>query len=358
MPSSPPAESLYFSTTIPPALATLSRTDQVAYVARIGLPPSLSSAPPSVDLLAQLLLASHTSIPFSSASIHVPPQDWLGENKPIELRKGPGMELGEGNFKQVVEQRQGGYCYSLNPLCAAFLRSFGFRVSEVPARVYLHRGKDPREAGIWWSPATHVLLIVDWQGSTDRWVFDIGFGGGASPIPIPLRDGATCGSLSRSESFLLRREPLPIGDLQTIPDPAQGWTFYRRVVPAGYTIEDPAQADEGEGFWTPAFHFQLATLAPEDITVANFYSEKHPDAPWTSIFIASLLLPSGARRTLCHGIPAIERGAPLDGKKYAKLYSKEGIKGDEYDVEWVPFETVPVRDVLEREFGFRFEQTA
>ncbi|GAA6000941.1 hypothetical protein JCM10207_007335 [Rhodosporidiobolus poonsookiae] len=350
-----PDQSLYFSTTIPPALAVLSLPDTELYLERIGLPASLANAKPSLELLSQLLLANHISIPFSSSPIHVAPEDWLGPNKPIELRRGPGMELGERNFDRVVRRRQGGYCYSTNPLCAAFLRGFGFRVSEIGARVYLHRGKDPREAGIWWSQMTHVALLVDWEGSQGRFIVDIGFGGGACPIPIPFHDGATSPSLSRSESFLLRQEPLPTGHLQTIPDPPQGWTLYRRVVPAGYIIEDHTKADETPGFWTPAQHLTIATIAPEDMVVADFYSSKHPEAAWTSIFIASVLLPSGARRTLVHGIPALERGAPQDGRKYAKLYTKEAIKGEEHDIEWVPFETHPVREVLARDFGYRFE---
>jgi hypothetical protein len=165
---------------------------------------------------------------------------------------------------------------------------------------------------------------------------------------------------------------MPIGDLTTTPDPHDGFTLYRRVVPAGVEIEDPATAGEGPGFWTPAMHltvrflssslcaelttplFQIATIAPEDMVVADFYSSFHPEAAWTNAFIASILLPSGARRTLVHGIAAIERDAPNDGKRYAKLYEKEGIKGDETAVRWIPFETQPVREVLESEFGFSF----
>ncbi|GAA5888060.1 hypothetical protein JCM6882_000267 [Rhodosporidiobolus microsporus] len=355
MASARPAESLYFSTTIPPALAVLNLADTERYLERIGLPASLADAKPSLELLEKLLMANHLTIPFSSASIHVPAEDWLGPNKPIELRRGPGMELGKKNFERLITKKQGGYCYSTNPTCAAFLRGFGFRVSEIGARVYLHRGKDPREVGIWWSQMTHVALLVDWEGSEDRWLFDIGFGGGACPIPIPLRDGATTHSLSKNESFLLREETMPVGDLQTIPDPPRGFTLYRRVVPAGYAIEDPATADaDSVGFWTPAQHLTIATIAPEDMVVADFYSSFHPEAAWTNAFVVSLLLPNGARRTLAHGIAALARGAPQDGRKYAKLYTKEAIKGEEYDVEWVPFETEPIRKVLEKEYGFLF----
>jgi hypothetical protein len=97
-------------------------------------------------------------------------------------------------------------------------------------------------------------------------------------------------------------------------------------------------------------------MSPEDIVMGDFFNSCHPTAPWASIFLVSILLENGARRTLCHGIPAIDQHAPphSEGKKLAKLYSKEGIKGPEYDIEWIVFETEPIREVLEREFNFRF----
>ena len=147
---------------------------------------------------------------------------------------------------------------------------------------------------------------------------------------------------------------MPIGDdTSHIHDPPAGFTLYRRVVPAGFVI--PSHADstlEPGHFFTPCIHFSLSSLAPLDIVANDFYNSQHPSAPWASIFLTSRLLPNGARRSLCYGIPALQGGAPQDGLKYAKLYSKECIKGDEYDVEWVPFDTQSVGAVLEREFGF------
>ncbi|BGP30133.1 hypothetical protein JCM10296v2_001885 [Rhodotorula toruloides] len=352
-----PAESIYFSQSMPPVLACLSLPDTERYLERMGLPAALACEPPSLDLLSRILMAHHLNIPYDSSAIHVGPEDWRGPNKEITWRQGPGMEMGgRGNFDRVVLRRNGGYCYALNQLAASLLRGFGFRVSEVGARVFLHRGKDPEEVGHWWSHTTHMALIVDWDGSDGRWFLDVGFGGGGSPIPIPLRDGATAPSLSPSESFLLREEPIPLGELAaTTHDAYPGWTLYRRVVHAGVTIPDPAKAGSGPGHWTPCIHFTLATISPEDILAGDFYNSRHPQAPWANIFIASRLLPNGARRTICHGIPAIDASAPQDGRKYAKVYSKEGIKGVDYDVEWVPFETQPVRVVLERDFGFQFQ---
>ncbi|BGP13934.1 hypothetical protein JCM10213v2_001872 [Rhodosporidiobolus nylandii] len=302
-----PSESIYFSEPHPGnRVAVLNLPDTEAYLERIGLPKQLATEEPSLDLLSRILLAHHLAVPFSSVSIHCSPEDWRGPNKPIELRRGRGMEIakgGKGNFERV---------------------------------------------------ATHIALIVDWEGSAERYLFDVGFGGGASPVPMPMRDGATTGSLSSSESFKLKREKLIAGDLPTLLDPPEGWLLYRRVVPAGYRIEDPAKADEGEGYWTPCFHL-AGTTTPSDQLVAEFWSSNAPDAPWVNAFVASRLLENGGRRTLSHGIPAIEQGAPQDGRKWAKLYSKDGIKGAPYDEEWVPFETGPIRAVLERDFGFRFD---
>ncbi|GAA5996303.1 uncharacterized protein JCM10292_007521 [Rhodotorula paludigena] len=349
-----PAESLYFSTSMPPALACLNLPDSEAYLERIGLPASLAADPPSLELLSRILMAHMCTVPYDSSAIHVPREAWKAdEAREIRWREGPGMELGCGNFERVVLRRQGGYCFALNQLAASFLRGFGFRVSEVGARVFLHRGKDPKEHGYWWSQTTHMALIVDWDGGECRWFADFGFGGGGCPNPILLRDGATSLSLSKSESFLLKEEPMPLGELvSTTHDAYPGWTLYRRVVDAGVVIRSAEEAHRIKGHWTPCIHFTLATIAPEDVTMGDFFNSRHEQAPWANIFLISLLLPNGARRSLCHGIPAIEAGAPQDGHKYAKVYTKEGIKGEEYDVEWVPYNTQAMRRVLQRDFGF------
>lgn len=123
-----PAESLYFSTSTPPALATLNDADTLLFLNRLDLPSALLHAPPSLELLAQLQLALHLRVPFDVSSLHVPQEDWSGPSKPIQLGGGIVGEKGgmniqtEGNFKRVVEQRRGGFCFSLNTLAAALLR--------------------------------------------------------------------------------------------------------------------------------------------------------------------------------------------------------------------------------------------
>lgn len=79
-------------------------------------------------------------------------------------------------------------------------------------------------------------------------------------------------------------------------------------------------------------------------------AETHPAAPFVNFFVVSILLPSGARRTLGYSQAL---GKEEGGRKLAKIWTKEGVKGDEYDVDWIPFETGPIGDVLRREFWGR-----
>lgn len=252
-------------------------------------------------------------------------------------------------------------------------KGFGFRVSEVAARVFMNRGKDPREAGYAWSCVshiretaesgltekvnpqnTHVALIVDWKDSNRRYLVDVGFGGGGPPYPIPLKDGETAASISKSESFLLREEQMPVDKAHPIMhDPPAGWTLYRRIVPAGAIIDDHSDAESvPDSYWTPCIHFSLASMTPEDTMMGNHFNCTHDRAGFTGVFVVSRLLKNGGRQTLCRGIPAIDAGAPEDGSAYAKLYSKDSIKGEEYGIEWIPYNVKSIGEVLVDKFGF------
>lgn len=159
----------------------------MAYLARIDLPTTLASAPASLDLLSTLLMAHLTNIPYDTTALHLPSSEWSSGNTPVRLSSGDGMPLGKPNFDRVIRKRTGGYCYSLNTLFSSLLRGFGFGVSEVGARVYMHRGLDPTNAGYLWSCITHETLIVDWPGSEDaRYLVDVGFGGGMSKLEMKL----------------------------------------------------------------------------------------------------------------------------------------------------------------------------
>lgn len=163
-------------------LSHYSPADVAAYLARIGI-PAATDLTPSLALLDTLLLAHQLAIPYDSTSLHVRTADWNDPAKthdPILLGRGQGMELGETSFRRILGG-SGGFCYALNTAFAGLLRSLSFNVSELGARVYMHRGKDPAVAGYLWSSITHEVLAVGWEGTQDRYLLDAGFGGGGCP---------------------------------------------------------------------------------------------------------------------------------------------------------------------------------
>ena len=110
--------------------------------------------------------------------------------------------------------------------------------------------------------------------------------------------------------------------------------------------------------------------------MCNYYNEKHPQAPFVNFFVCSLLLPSGARKTLAYGSPPIdmvsEEGEPLkveEKLQAVRLHSFSlprctdiGSRAEtlhearrETDVKFVDFQVGPIREVLEKEFGFKFD---
>jgi N-hydroxyarylamine O-acetyltransferase len=80
-----------------------------------GPPP-----PPTIEGLRRLHTAHLERIPFENLSIH------LGE--PIALEP-------EALVAKIVDRRRGGFCYELNGAFATLLRSLGFDVTLLAARV-------------------------------------------------------------------------------------------------------------------------------------------------------------------------------------------------------------------------------
>ena len=117
-----------------------------------------------------------------------------------------------------------------------------------------------------------------------------------------LVDGATTPSISPIESFKLTEEVLPGIPAAVCPDPAPGFILHRRITSA----DDPAI-----GHWSPLYHFSLNTICPTDIAKDNYYNEKHPQAPFVNFFVCSILLPSGARKTLAYGSPPVDSKSRL-----------------------------------------------
>ena len=88
--------------------ATDIRLNVGAYLERIGYDGPLA---PTAETLRRLHVAHLLAVPFENLSIHA------GEAVVLD---------DESLFDKVVRRRRGGFCYELNGLFAALLRSVGF----------------------------------------------------------------------------------------------------------------------------------------------------------------------------------------------------------------------------------------
>jgi N-hydroxyarylamine O-acetyltransferase len=136
------------------------------YLARIGIAGPLD---PSVASLRAVHRAHLRTVPFENLSV----------------RAGREIRLEEASlYEKIVSSRRGGFCYELNGLFAALLRSLGFRVSLLAGRV-----------GVDGIPFDHMAIRVDLG---EPWLADVGFGDSfLEPIRLAGR-GAQDGGDGRS----------------------------------------------------------------------------------------------------------------------------------------------------------------
>lgn len=140
--------------------------DLSAYLSRIGVRGPLS---PSSETLRQLHHAHLLAVPFENLSIH-----W---GEPIVLDD-------NALFEKIVVRRRGGFCYELNGLFAALLRSLGFDVTMLSAEV-------ADDKGGFGPPFDHMALAVTLE---DVWLADVGFGDSfRQPLLLDYRGEQTQG---------------------------------------------------------------------------------------------------------------------------------------------------------------------
>src|SRR5690242_11442785 len=123
--------------------------DVDAYLDRLGV---AWPAAPDLATLRHLQERHLAAVPFENLSIH------LGE--PIELTE-------EALFGKIVRRRRGGFCYELNGLFAALLRSLGYDAA-------LHAAQVVRPDGTLGPPLDHAAIVVSLD--EEEWLVDVGFG--------------------------------------------------------------------------------------------------------------------------------------------------------------------------------------
>jgi len=240
-----------------------------AYLKRINYHGSLT---PSAETLRDLQVAHLLAVPFENLSIH--------SGEPIVLDD-------ESLFQKIVERRRGGFCYELNGLFAALLRSLGFKVEMLSAGV-------ANAAGEFGPDFDHMTLLVTLE---ERWLVDVGFG----------------------DSF---REPLLLDErgVQT-----QGDRDYQIVAEGD---RDLLRQREKGGDWRPQYQFTLQPRAFADYAAMCDYHQTSPDSHFTKAPMCSRATADG-RITLSGMRLITTRGAGrqevsvADDDEYAHLLREQ-----------------------------------
>jgi N-hydroxyarylamine O-acetyltransferase len=204
-----------------------------AYLERIGCAQPLD---PSAEALRSLHRAHLFTVPFENLDIHLGRKIVCDEDRILH---------------KIVNEHRGGFCYELNGAFAALLRSLGFRVTLLSARV-------AREDGSYGPEFDHLTLCVDLD---EPWLADVGFG----------------------EGFL---EPLR---LDPGMEQGQSGRIYRLTrIDGGFVLEVMA-----EGRWKKEYAFTLQPRELPDFAGMCHYHQTSPDSHFTRQRICSLATPEG-----------------------------------------------------------------
>jgi N-hydroxyarylamine O-acetyltransferase len=212
--------------------------DIQAYLKRINYDgPTVLAA----DTLRRLQVAHLLTVPFENLSIHI--------GEPVVLAD-------DALFTKIVERGRGGFCYELNGLFAALLRTLGFEVTMLSAEVANARGGFSQ-------PFDHMTLMVNLD---QRWLVDVGFG--------------DCFS-----------EPLLIDESGEQVD---GRRTYRIAHEGEFLILEQYE----DGAWTPQYRFRLHPYKYDDFADMCRYHQTSPQSHFTQKRICSRLTTGRGRITL------------------------------------------------------------
>ena len=246
--------------------------DVGAYLRRINVAGPLAV---DVETLRRLHLAHLRAVPFENLSIH-----W---HEPIVLSD-------DALFDKVVRRKRGGFCYELNGLFAALLRTLGFRVTMLSAGV-------ANANGGFGPDFDHMTLMVNLERP---YLADVGFG----------------------DSFL---EPLRLDDRGEQPEGAR--TFRLDEHQGQFVLN---RRDPGADF-RPQYRFDLRPHAYADYEAMCLYHQRSPDSHFTRGRICSIATPegrltlSGQRLITTTGAARVERALHSDGEISDLLRQTFGI---------------------------------
>jgi N-hydroxyarylamine O-acetyltransferase len=243
------------------------------YLARIGF---TGPTDPSAETLRLLHVAHLLTVPF--------------ENLDISL--GRKIVCDEEHFiDKIIRLRRGGFCYELNGAFAALLRTLGFSVTLLSARVSRPEGGASPEFD-------HLALRVD---LAEPWLADVGFG----------------------DSFL---DPLR---LTPGSEQEQYGRKFRITEADGAMI---VERQEPTGHWRPQYQFTPVPRQLSEFARRCRHQQTSPDSHFTQQRICTLATPDGR--------------ITLSDLKF--IQTRNGVREERHlrdEEEW--------RSLLEKDFGVR-----
>jgi arylamine N-acetyltransferase len=151
---------------------TYTEAQVFRYLERIKYPLSghLISPPPTLITLRRLVACHLDAIPFENFSLHYSTHHSVTIDENIL-------------FDKLINQGKGGYCMEQNRAFSTLLRTLGYDLYTIGARV---------STGDQFTPFAHMAIILTLDGI--EYLVDVGFGGNGLTAPLPIYNGTIISS--------------------------------------------------------------------------------------------------------------------------------------------------------------------
>ncbi|MFT7003320.1 MAG: N-hydroxyarylamine O-acetyltransferase [Sulfurimonas sp.] len=166
-------------------------------------------------------------------------------NIAVLLEKDISLEI-TNIVEKIVLKGLGGYCFEHNKLMHYALKSLGFNVRHVIARVINNQDIDV--------PRTHRITILEFENSL--YLLDVGFGPTSPTAPIKIEE-----SKKSTQKFRVRLNKSNNYQLEVYKNNA----------------------------YICLYNFDLSIYTESDCILGNFYSHKHPEAIFVNNLVVSLI---------------------------------------------------------------------
>lgn len=240
--------------------------------------PDLESPSPTLPFLSLLIRHQLSHIPFENLDLHYSPHRTVSLD-PDHL------------FHKVITRSagRGGYCMQNNSFFATILRSLGYNVTSVGARVSADfTSENPTFTG--WSHQVNLITLAG-----QRYLVDVGFGSDGPTFPVPLVEGYTR-YLTGTEtqpvtSACLTREILGQSTTAaaTTTNTANStdqrlWMYKVRY--------DHQKSDTETPKFKPKYCFTELEFFPQDFAIMNHHVSTSRTSMFVNTLICMKLLPS------------------------------------------------------------------